>query len=415
MIQRRTRGISRVLAGWLTGSLGLHLLLAAMVTHLFHQPPDLPRPVALVQVVELEAMANPLPPPPPSSEHEPPPDSPELAARLGDPRATPGVRAADSLSLPSPTPGVLAGQGRPRPRAAALTGEDLEELHFLPFNHKTRRSPSRIRTGPLPISPDNQRTTPNPAASPHLVSGKRGKTWRTHGRSSQRRGRDHLTSTARVRAGGDLDRDERLEQAFNDAPGADRFSRKARTNQGATPGFRRPELDRAPPTTLTRRLALALADDRVRHQASHQLLPDIMDTARSSGRGQHTGKGRGSRSGRRGHPEGELDGPAIWLNNPDNQYLLYFRRVHRKIQPLWAFPKQLEILMEQGDVLVRFVIQKDGRVTDLRVAKPSGHPHFDRLVIAAIRGAAPFDPIPNGLGRKVQIIAPFEFRNPLVR
>ena len=224
-----------------------------------------------------------------------------------------------------------------------------------------------------------------------------------------------MNSAARARAGGDLDRDQRLEQAFNDAPGADRFSRKSRRNQGAAPGFRRPELERAPPTTLTRRLALALADDRVRHQASRQLLPDVMDAARSSGHGKRSGKGRASRSGRRGDPEGELLGPAIWLNNPDNRYLLYFRRVHRKIQPLWDFPKQLEIMMEQGDVLVRFVIQKDGRVTDLRVAKPSGYPHFDRLVVAAIRGAAPFGPIPNGLGRKVQVVAPFEFRNPLVR
>lgn len=409
------RGSSWITA-WLGGSLGLHVILAAVATHLFSQPVPLPPRPAVAHAVELEATPAPYTPSTPASSQALAPDSPELAARLGDLHAALGPRPADSLSIPSPIPGALAGQGRPRPLpSAALTGEDLEELRLLPFNHRTRQSPNRIRTGALAVSPDNKRQTPNPAASPHLVSGGRGKTWRTRGRSSQRRGKDRLDSKTSVRAGGALDQAERLEEALADAPGADRFSRRRRTRQGAAPGFRRPDLERAPPTTLTRRLALALADDRVRHQASTRRIPDIMDAARATGTGERGGKGRGAASGRKGDAEGDLLGPAIWLNNPDNRYLLYFRRVHRKIQPLWAFPKQLEVMLEQGDVLVRFIIQQDGRVTDVRVAKPSGYPRFDRLVVAAIREAAPFGPIPRGLGRKVQVMAPFEFHNPLVR
>lgn len=140
-----------------------------------------------------------------------------------------------------------------------------------------------------------------------------------------------------------------------------------------------------------------------------------MDTARSRGKGRESGKGRGASAGRAGDPEGQPKGPPIWLNNPDNRYMRYFRRVHSKIDPLWAFPKQLEVLMAQGDVLVRFTIRADGAVVDIRVKKSSGYPRFDQMVVAAIRKAAPFGPIPAGLGQRVQVLAPFEFQNPLIR
>jgi len=392
----------------------VHLVLAAAATQAFLAPTPTQAALERVHIVELRA------PPATAMVHAsaaaPLPDSPELTARLGDLNAPSERRPADSLSLPSDDPGALAGVGRPAPHKRALSGEDLDELRFLPFTHRTRRSPSRIRTNRQAVSPDNQRRTPNPSASPHLVSGKRGQTWRTRGKARQGRGRDRLTAATGARTGGDLARTERLEEALNDAPGAYRFlSPRRRTRQGAAPGFRRPDLERAPPTTLTRRLELALADDRVRHQASTRLMPSVLDAARAAGTGKESGRGRGSPSGRRGDPEGEPEGPAIWLNNPDRRYLLYFRRVHRKIQPLWSFPRKLQVMMEQGDVLVRFNIQADGRVTDLRVTKPSGYPGFDRLVMAAIRKAAPFGPIPRGLGRTVQVLAPFEFNNPLVR
>ena len=408
---KRHNSGSRLVA-WLGGSVGTHLVLAALATHHFLAP--VPAPVAMnpMHAVEVEAF----PAPPTASALAPLPDSPELAARLGDPTAPAAQRPADSLSLPSRDPGALAGQGSPAPHRRALTGEDLDELRFQPFSHRTRQSPSRIRTDREAVSPDNQRRTPNPRASPHLVSGTRGQPWRTRGKARQRRGRDRRTAATGARTGGDLDQTDRQEEALNDAPGAHRFLwPRRKTDQGAAAGFRRPDLERGAPTTLTRRLDLALADDRVRHQASRQLMPSLLDAARAAGAGEESGRGRGSRSGRRGDPEGEPDGPAIWLNNPDRRYLLYFRRVHRKIQPLWTFPRNLQVLMEQGDVLVRFNIQADGCVTDLRVTKPSGYPRFDRNVVAAIRQAAPFGPIPRGLGREVQVVAPFQFNNPMVR
>ena len=138
--------------------------------------------------------------------------------------------------------------------------------------------------------------------------------------------------------------------------------------------------------------------------------------ARSPGGG--TGEGRGgdggTGEGRRGDGGDGGDG-SLWLDRPGRRFALYFRGIYRKVDRLWKFPKSLEVLFEQGDVLVQFTILADGRVRGVRVRKSSGFSAFDQNVVAAIQRAAPFDPIPQGLGRSLRVLAPFEFANPLVR
>jgi protein TonB len=71
--------------------------------------------------------------------------------------------------------------------------------------------------------------------------------------------------------------------------------------------------------------------------------------------------------------------------------------------------------MEQGDVLVGFVIRKDGQVRDVRVLKGSGFPSFDKNVLNAIKKAAPFPPLPETLGSELCVTAPFDGSNPAIR
>ena len=90
-------------------------------------------------------------------------------------------------------------------------------------------------------------------------------------------------------------------------------------------------------------------------------------------------------------------------------------RVRQKVDPLWEFPRELAVRMEQGDVLVGFTIRKDGSVSDVRVLKGSGFDKFDKNVLAAIKKAAPFDPLPETLGAALHVTAPFERANPVIR
>jgi TonB family protein len=66
-------------------------------------------------------------------------------------------------------------------------------------------------------------------------------------------------------------------------------------------------------------------------------------------------------------------------------------------------------------VLVGFTIRKNGSVADVRVLKGSGFDKFDKNVVAAIKKAAPFGPLPETLGSELRVTAPFEGSNPAIR
>ena len=106
---------------------------------------------------------------------------------------------------------------------------------------------------------------------------------------------------------------------------------------------------------------------------------------------------------------------ALALATYQRAYDRYLQGVRDKVDPLWEFPRELAVRMEQGDVLVGFTIRKNGSVADVRVLKASGFDKFDKNVVAAIKKAAPFGPLPETLGAELRVTAPFEGSNPAIR
>jgi TonB family protein len=106
-----------------------------------------------------------------------------------------------------------------------------------------------------------------------------------------------------------------------------------------------------------------------------------------------------------------------WTTDP--RLLPYFRRIHAKIDPLWAdaFPKSALLELKQGTVILEFTVLADGHVVvSWPPARPSGIDEFDRNCADAIRRASPLPPIPRALGvRSVVIRAPFVASNPIVK
>jgi len=58
-----------------------------------------------------------------------------------------------------------------------------------------------------------------------------------------------------------------------------------------------------------------------------------------------------------------------------------------------AYPDAARRRGEQGDVTLRFTVQRSGQVTDVTVVKSSGSPRLDAAAMAMLRGASvpPFD------------------------
>ena len=106
-----------------------------------------------------------------------------------------------------------------------------------------------------------------------------------------------------------------------------------------------------------------------------------------------------------------------WTSDP--RLVPYFRRLHAKIDPLWAdaFPTSALFDLKQGTVILEFTIFADGHaLVSWPPLRPSGVEEFDRKCADAIRAAAPFPPIPRALGAsELRIRAPFVADNPVVK
>lgn len=114
-------------------------------------------------------------------------------------------------------------------------------------------------------------------------------------------------------------------------------------------------------------------------------------------------------------------GDAAWwdLDTTDSRLLPYFRRIHKKLDPLWAhaFPLQAALDLRQGTVIFAVTIAASGEASvSWPPYRPSGVREFDRNCYEAILRAAPFDPIPAALGvTELHVRMPFDAQNPMVK
>ncbi|MEO8798654.1 MAG: energy transducer TonB [Polyangiaceae bacterium] len=131
--------------------------------------------------------------------------------------------------------------------------------------------------------------------------------------------------------------------------------------------------------------------------------------------------GAGGPTGTGSHPRPLGVGSGSWLDlqTDDPALMPYFRKIHGKIEPLWAnaFPKSAIIALQQGTVIPEFTVEADGRAhVTWPPIRPSGIDEFDRNCAEAIRKASPFGPIPASLGKtRLVIRAPFVADNPIVK
>lgn len=72
----------------------------------------------------------------------------------------------------------------------------------------------------------------------------------------------------------------------------------------------------------------------------------------------------------------------------------YARKVQERVQTNWRVPEAQEVLRQKGWVSIRFVIHRDGQVTDLAVLRSSGIPSYDQSALNALRSSNPMPALP---------------------
>ncbi|MCP5428982.1 MAG: energy transducer TonB [Chromatiaceae bacterium] len=77
----------------------------------------------------------------------------------------------------------------------------------------------------------------------------------------------------------------------------------------------------------------------------------------------------------------------------------YLAELAAQINRKKYYPRASRRFGEEGTVVVSFVLQRDGRVTDLAVAQSSGSERLDEAALTTLERVTPFRPIPDVLQR----------------
>ena len=89
----------------------------------------------------------------------------------------------------------------------------------------------------------------------------------------------------------------------------------------------------------------------------------------------------------------------------------YLGRVVSRLQRQKRYPSSAKRKKLQGTVVIAFTIRKNGNIAGVRIKRRSGHSVLDKEVLAMVRRASPFPPIPTNAGRrKISVSVPISFR-----
>ncbi|MBA4397702.1 MAG: hypothetical protein C0394_10040 [Syntrophus sp. (in: bacteria)] len=102
---------------------------------------------------------------------------------------------------------------------------------------------------------------------------------------------------------------------------------------------------------------------------------------------------------------------TVDLGKRNSRYVPYLMKTREAINRLWVYPRQAYEHGETGIVIVRFSINRNGRLHQSRIEESSGIAALDQGALGVIRAAAPFRPFtPDMKLSRLHIIATFKYR-----
>ncbi|MGC9257087.1 energy transducer TonB, partial [Desulfurella sp.] len=101
---------------------------------------------------------------------------------------------------------------------------------------------------------------------------------------------------------------------------------------------------------------------------------------------------------------------TVEIGTESIKYVSYMKLLKDKIQNVWVYPEQARLKNQQGTLLVKFGINKNGSLAYADVIRSSGYPALDEAAIKAIKEASPFNPLPERFGvDRLNIYATFSY------
>ncbi len=94
-------------------------------------------------------------------------------------------------------------------------------------------------------------------------------------------------------------------------------------------------------------------------------------------------------------PEGSPEEPIVDINTREERFYSYLLHLKRKIQGVWVYPKVAAKSGMGGELMVEFLIARNGKLLGIKLLDSSGHTILDESAMSAIEAAAPYFPFPS--------------------
>lgn len=103
-------------------------------------------------------------------------------------------------------------------------------------------------------------------------------------------------------------------------------------------------------------------------------------------------------------------GDKIDMNTTNFRFIGYFTSIRKAFELVWVYPGEAVRRGLQGEVHVEFTIQKDGKVSRIKVVETSGHKILDDAVVEGLKLASPFGPLPSSYDKDhLTIVGSFRY------
>jgi len=102
---------------------------------------------------------------------------------------------------------------------------------------------------------------------------------------------------------------------------------------------------------------------------------------------------------------------TVDLNTLDVKYTPYLKKIKKKIEDIWIYPKVAFEREEEGTAVIKFSISDSGTLLASGIVVSSGSNFLDLGALDVVRSAAPYDPFPQEFSlSQLNIVARFEYK-----
>jgi TonB family protein len=102
---------------------------------------------------------------------------------------------------------------------------------------------------------------------------------------------------------------------------------------------------------------------------------------------------------------------TVDINTLDVKYTPYLKKIKKKIEDIWVYPKAAFEREEEGTAVIKFSISDSGTLLASAIIASSGSNYLDLGALDVVRSAAPYDPFPQEFNlTQLNVVARFAYK-----